>query len=242
MKTENSNYLNMALAVQKIMKKHAQELATRKMLQQKVSQMNTCITEILYHQKEAVEDSKGTTKSKEDAASDAIELALILANSALEWAKEAKDAVRTGQFDVYMSTFTHVEGVECVARLKNLAEHLDDVAKELEEYDVKAEEIKRLSELTELFSKQMVNPREKIIFRKSHNTMILHGLSELRKIMTSTDNLMSKFKNTPFLLEYESARIVIDLGTRKGKGKDDNPEDDAPEDDGDAPKDDKPTV
>ncbi|KAA5534583.1 hypothetical protein F0919_08150 [Taibaiella lutea] len=229
MRLRDSNYLNMALAVQKILSGHAEEVENRNVLPKKVDDMTKCIEAIQYHQAEAEEDSKGATQSKKNVAEEAVELALMLAGSAVEYAKEAKDAVKEAQFDVSLRDFNSVPGVVAVARLMELVKNLKAVSTALQEWDVTEAEIRELDTLTGQFNSQLADPREIIVIRKSHNDMVRQELSRLKKIIKSIDNLMSRFKDTKFLMEYVNARIVVEVGTRKGgKDKDDKPEGDEP--------------
>lgn len=221
MRTRDINYLNMVLAVKKTMAAHEAEIATRKMLGEKVKLMNKVLSTIQRHHSEAEVSSKGATKLKKDTATAAVELALTLAGSAVEYAKNKKDAIKEAQFSLTTRDFNVVEGLTAVARLRELIKHLKEGATELEAWDVSKSEVDTLENLTNMLNEQMANPRQSIINRKSHNDTVQEGLNKLREIMDSMDNLMSKFKGTEFMIQYEAARIIINLGTRKRKDKKD---------------------
>lgn len=230
----DSNYLNMAFAVQTTFQNHTKDLEGRKALLNKIQQMDDCIVSIEYHQAQAETGSEGATQSKSMAVDEAVNLAMNLSKRALEYAKKKKDAVQIAQFKIVKSSLVNVQGVLTVSRLADLVNHLKKVSKELEEQDVSPEEIKTLEIASITFKKQLTAPREAIVNQKTHNEMVLDLMAELREIMISIDNLMTKFDGSEFLKEYQIARKVIDLGTRKSKGKkkDDN---DEPKEKGGAP-------
>lgn len=217
MRTRDSNYLNMALAVKKIMQAHATEITGRTMLEAKVKQMNKTIASIQTHHSYAETNSKGVTASKYETAAAAVDLAILLAGFAVEYAKDQKDTIKKARFNVSLSDFERMEGVVVVARLKDLVKHLKEEAAALEAYDVTQAEIDELETLTVSLNTQLADPRELIVIRKSHNEKVHAELSNLKAIMESMDNLMGKFKGTSFMNEYEGARMVIPLGTRKTK-------------------------
>ena len=215
----DSNFMNMALATKKVLDKYPELLKERKSLIKKISLMDAYIDGIQQNQVGAEPDSKGATESKGNAVDYAIELAMDLAGRASVFAEDKEDAVMKAKFEFPKKHFTNTQDALKVSRLRSLIEQLKGIDEDSESYDVTAHDIAELEKATDVFEKQLTNPRGVTVNRKNHNDNVKYFLMLLKKNMRSMDKLMSKLRSTELFKEYKIARKVIDLGTRKTQGR-----------------------
>jgi hypothetical protein len=222
--TADGNQINMALTVQKVIAKYSEVWNTHQGFTTQVSIMQRLLDVIKAHQQNAEVKTEGVTRDKANAAAYAIEMGLELACSALVYAKAAKNETLKAQFRIPKKTLTNVQGVVTVSRLKELHANLTAIIDNLQD-NVTQEELEAFGTAISAFEGQVVNPRGVVIDRERSNEMVAESVKSLKSTFEDMDNLISKFKRTPFKEEYKLARKIIDLGTRKGgKGNDEEPE------------------
>lgn len=220
MVTADGNQINMALAVQKLTDKYANEWGMHIGFAERVTIMNEQLGVIKQFLQLVDNSSGGVTMDKNNAAAYAIQLGLDLAGSAYVYAKKMKDETLKAQFYIRKKELSNVQEVLAVSKLKELLKHLGANTDRLEGY-VTNEELLALGNAINDFEIQVANPRVFIVDRANSNEIVAAKVMELKSNFKDMDRLITKFRNTQFEREYRHARIVIELG-KGGPGKGDN--------------------
>lgn len=217
MNQKEENYLSMATATVKVLEGSPSIWRDNAPVKALVKDLQITIDAINTAQQGGGIVSTGVTLDKEQAANTAIEQAVLLAGFAQAYARHINNNTLHDQLKVSRTSLDRIPDNELGAALRLIYNKLLELSGVSEPYGITPEELKILNEAILIFEDVKSNPRVVITERKGYNSSIPVLLRELRSSFYKLDRLVNIWskKETKFVSDYQNARIVIDLGTRK---------------------------
>lgn len=173
------------------------------------------------HKSSAEIKSTGATTDKEAAGNYAIDYASKLTKRATNYALDADNVELEDQLRIRRSELGHGHDSKISDKLNDVLTRMQAIENELKDHGVGPEELKKLQGAIIHYDSLLDKPRKLIRDRKGFNAEALQSLSKIRQLITRLDNAINYFEGSRFEMDYQNARIVIDLGTRKRKKKGD---------------------
>ena len=190
--------------------------------------LNDLLSDVGNEKEQAEIVTTGATEDKHNAKSAAATMAVDLAKRTLSFAKDTNDRKLYDELNISKDAIVKKHDAEALSKLRAMAQKMKPLLSQLLDYGVDPKELEALQDANEVFRAMLDAPRQLIIKRKEHNnTIFADHIPAIRDLLDSMDNLVNKFKGTEFEKRYQSARMVIDHGSRrndKGKGDDNGPE------------------
>lgn len=219
MLTRDENYLSMARNVANVLKDNKSEWKALPKFASWVNELYDLLGLNSKEKSDAEIDTTGTTLDKEAAGAYAIKYANNLTKRAMNYAIEIKSMELQKQLNIHKSELERGHDSKIGDKLKDVLNRMKDLGSALNDYGVGAEHLETLAKAISQYEALLDEPRRKVRERKGHNIMALHSLSDIKLVIEKMDNSINYFEESKFEMDYQNARIVIDYGTRKGKGK-----------------------
>ena len=220
--TKDENYLSMARNVGLVLQNNEKEWAVLPKFVEFAKDFYNIMGITSKEKSSADIETTGSTIDKESAGNYAIDYADKITKRATNYALETQNMELKDQLKIYKSELQHGHDSQIVDKLIDVLNRMKGIVGKLKDYGVSDKELKKLEEAISVYNGLLDRPRELIVERKGHNTMAVESLSKVKELIEKMDNAINYFENSKFEMDYENARIVIDLGTRKGKGDKDD--------------------
>lgn len=213
MNRRQENYLRMAGAVLKILTDHQPVWQKNKPFSLLVADVTGTYQSIATAQQASMAVSTGATTDKDQAAENAIELAVKLARFTQAYALDADNHQLHDQMKTSFRAMDRMPEDELAARLHDLHSRMNALDSKLVPYGVTRELLTELAAAISEYETLKPLPRAIVAERKGHNTSIPLLLRDIRTAFYKLDRLIDIWADTApvFVQLYRNTRIVIDL-------------------------------
>lgn len=218
----DENYLTMGKTTVSVLDKNVSIWQSNVAVTNLVNKVKAEILLIDQAQQGSGKISTGATLDKEVAGDMAIEMAVRLAGVGQAYALDNNNNQLHDQLKVSYTRLDSLPDNILGATLRLLHKNLNNIAGDLLSYGITADALAEFEAAIENFENVNTTPRVIIAERKGHNASIPTLLRKLRSHFYNLDRLVKIWENTEpkFVSDYQTARIVIDLGTRHKKDDD----------------------
>ncbi|KAA5536454.1 hypothetical protein F0919_01955 [Taibaiella lutea] len=170
----------------------------------------------------AQQRSQGSTKTKADLKEKVVALCMSISGCALVYAKKKNDLELEQQLDYSATRLKRMAGNKLAAKLQYVYDVFKKSGDSLNDYDVTPEQIELFGEMIEAYAAMIPKPRTVQVAVKNQHRSTKELMELIKKSFYNMDRLMANINNKDFESEYKSARIIIGLGSRHEKPKEEN--------------------
>lgn len=215
------NEVRMAAAVHEVLDTYQNVWNNNKGFSQEVAESMDLMEQLKRNRVLAQHKSQGATKTKADLKDKAIALCMSISGCALVYAQKHNNLELSQQLDYSMTKLKRMAGNKLVAKLQYVCGQFKKLSDSLTVYGVKPEQISELGKLTDAFATMMPKPRSVQVAVKNQHRSTKELMELIKVSFVNIDKLIININDKDFESEYKSARIIIELGSRHIKPKED---------------------
>jgi hypothetical protein len=214
MKTTEENFVRMAQTVQKTLLRHQDLWTKSKPFLTTVGLFRNLLLQLEGNEIHTKTKTNGATKDKGTLGEEAITAGVRLAKIGCSYAEDIENQLLFENLKTCKSALQLDHEASTVAKLRNIHESLTPLIKNLAAYMVTQSDLDAFRETIDNYNEQLSAPRDIVVKRKEHNHNSFYLIGEMRTLLANIDKKVYMFDKYPFFNEYNSARIIVDLGSR----------------------------